>query len=115
MHPKPVIGISVGDLNGVGPEVIIKTFSDARVMEQCTPVIFASAKLMNTVRKGILDAPFSFATVKDFQQLDEKSANVFSCWEEEVPLQPGTLTDIGGKYAIRSLMVATQCLKDGQI
>jgi len=115
MHPKPVIGISVGDLNGVGPEIIIKTFSDTRVMERCTPVIFASVKLINAVHKGMVDVPFAFATIKDFAQLDEKSANVFACWEEEVPLQPGTLTDMGGKYAVRSLMVATQCLKDGQL
>jgi 4-hydroxythreonine-4-phosphate dehydrogenase len=115
MHVKPVIGISVGDLNGVGPEVIIKTFSDTRVMDQCTPVIFASSRLITTVRKSMADVPFAFATIKDFSQLDEKSANLFACWEEEVPLQPGTLTDAGGKYAVRSLMVATQCLKDGQI
>ncbi len=115
MHAKPVIGISVGDLNGVGPEVIVKTFSDPRVMEQCTPVIFASAKLIEAVRKGIPDTPFAFTTVKDFAQLDGQAANVFSCWEEEVPLQAGVLTDAGGKYAVRSLMVAVQCLKDGQI
>ncbi len=115
MHSKPVIGISIGDLNGVGPEIIVKTFSDARVMEQCTPVIFASPRLINATRKSIGDIPFSFATVKDFAQLDEKTANVFACWEEDVPLQAGTLTDAGGKYAVRSLMVATQCLKDGQV
>jgi 4-hydroxythreonine-4-phosphate dehydrogenase len=47
--------------------------------------------------------------------LDEAGVNVFSCWEEDVQLQPGKLTDIGGKYAVRSFMVGTQCLKDGQI
>ena len=112
---KPVIGISIGDINGVGPEVIVKTLSDNRVMDLCTPVIFASQRLMDAVRKNISDAPFSFTTVKDFAKLDEKTANVFSCWEDEVSLQPGVLTDTGGKYAVRSLMVATQCLKDGQV
>ncbi len=115
MHPKPTIGISIGDLNGIGPEVVIKTFSDARMMELCTPVIFASPRLMDAVRKSIADAPFSFATVKDFSALSEQAANVFACWEEEVPLQPGALTDTGGKYAVRSLRVAAQCLKDGQV
>ena len=115
MHAKPVIGISIGDINGVGPEVVIKTFSDTRILDQCTPVIFASTKLMHAVRKGITDAPFTFTTVKDFDQLDQKNANVFACWEDEVSLQPGVLTDTGGKYAVRSLMVAAQCLKDGQI
>jgi 4-hydroxythreonine-4-phosphate dehydrogenase len=52
---------------------------------------------------------------KDFSQLREGAVNVFSCWEEEVPLQPGKLNEAGGKYAVRSLQVATQCLKDGDI
>src|ERR1043166_507046 len=111
MSDKPRIGISIGDINGVGPEIIVKTFSDPRMAELCTPVIFASAKLMTAARKAVMDAPFSFSVTKDFGQLDLSAVNVFSCWEEEVPLQPGTLTDTGGKYAVRSLMVATQCLK----
>jgi 4-hydroxythreonine-4-phosphate dehydrogenase len=115
MSSKPRIGISIGDINGVGPEVVIKTFSDPRMTDLCTPVIFASAKLMNAARKSVSDAPFSFSVTKDFAQLDEAAVNVFSCWEEEVPLQPGALTETGGKYAVRSLMVATQCLKDGQL
>ncbi len=115
MNQKPIIGISIGDLNGIGPEVVIKTFSDARMTTLCTPVIFASPALVNAARKGIADAPFSFATIRDFTALDEQNANVFSCWEEEVQLQPGILTDTGGKYAVRSLRVAAQCLKDGQV
>jgi 4-hydroxythreonine-4-phosphate dehydrogenase len=115
MEQKPVIGISVGDLNGVGPEIIIKTFSDPRMMDLCTPVIFASSHLMNAVRKTLEDAPMNFATIKDFAELKPGNVHVFSCWDEDVPLQPGVLTDTGGKYAVRSLLVATQCLKDGQI
>lgn len=115
MHTRPIIGISIGDINGIGPEIVIKTFSDTRVTEQCTPVIFASARLMDTVRKSIADAPFAFTTIKDFNGLDAGGANVFVCWEEDVPLQPGALTDTGGRYAVRSLMVAAQCLRDGQI
>jgi 4-hydroxythreonine-4-phosphate dehydrogenase len=115
MSTKPRIGISIGDINGIGPEVIIKTFSDTRMMELCTPVIFASAKLMTAARKQVLDAPFSFSVTKDFAALDEAEVNVFSCWEEEVQLQPGKLNELGGKYAVRSFTVGTQCLKDGQI
>lgn len=112
---KPVIGISTGDLNGIGPELIIKTLSDQRITEWMTPVVFASNKLINFYRKLCPDHPFSFHSVKDFAKLNPKQANIFNCWEEEVPLQPGVLTETGGKYAVRSLMVATQCLKDGQI
>jgi 4-hydroxythreonine-4-phosphate dehydrogenase len=57
----------------------------------------------------------TFSNTKDLTTLNPKQVNIFTCWEEEVPIQPGALTETGGKYAIRSLMVATQCLKDGQL
>ncbi len=115
-NEKPVIGITTGDLNGIGPEVIIKTFADARMLDLCTPVIFASNKLINYYRKLVAtEHQINFASTKDLTKLNPKQVNIFNCWEEEVPIQPGALTESGGKYALRSLMVATQCLKDGQL
>jgi len=114
-NEKPVIGITTGDLNGIGLEIIIKTFSDTRMTELCTPVIFASNKVINYYRRISEDFPFNFNSTKDLTKLNAKQVNIFNCWEEEVPLAPGTLTEAAGKYAIRSLMVATQCLKDGQL
>ncbi len=112
---KPVIGITTGDLNGIGLEVIIKTFSDNRMLELCTPVIFASNKVINYYRRITPEHTFNFTSTKDMTKLNYKQINIFNCWEDEVPLQPGVLTEAGGKYAIRSLMVATQCLKDGEL
>jgi 4-hydroxythreonine-4-phosphate dehydrogenase len=112
---KPVIGITTGDLNGIGPELIIKTFSDSRMLELCTPVVFASNKVINYYRRIVADVVFNFTSTKDLSKLNPKQVNIFNCWEEEVPLQPGSLTETGGKYAIRSLMVAAQCLKDKQL
>jgi 4-hydroxythreonine-4-phosphate dehydrogenase len=112
---KPIIGITTGDLNGIGTEVIIKTFSDNRILELCTPVIFSSNKVINFYRKLSPEVTINFNSTKDLTKLNPKQVNIFNCWEDEVPLQPGVLTDAGGKYAIRSLMVATQCLKDGQL
>ncbi|MCB0700088.1 MAG: 4-hydroxythreonine-4-phosphate dehydrogenase PdxA [Chitinophagales bacterium] len=112
---KPIIGITIGDLNGIGPEVIIKTLSDNRIMELCTPVVFSSNKVINYYRKSLSDQHFSFNSTKDLTKLNPKQVNIFTCWEEEVPVQPGELTEYGGKYAVRSLMVAAQCLKDGQL
>lgn len=112
---KPVIGITIGDLNGIGPEVVIKTFSDNRLLDLCTPVIFSSNKVINYYRRAVEDQHFNFHSTKDLDNLSPKQVNVFNCWEEEVPIQPGALTEAGGKYAVRSLMVAAQCLKDGQL
>lgn len=103
---KPVIGISCGDLNGIGLELIIKTFSDQRILEQCTPLIFASNKAINFYRKSITDINFNYQSTKEFNRINHKQINVFTCWEEEVAINPGQLTDIGGKYAVLSLQTA---------
>jgi 4-hydroxythreonine-4-phosphate dehydrogenase len=112
---KPRIGISCGDLNGVGLETIIKVFSDARMMELCTPIVFGSNKVLNFYRKSLPDFPLNFAAVKAWDQLNLKQLNVFNCWDEDVQIQPGQLTETAGQYAVRSLQVAAQCLKDGEI
>lgn len=115
-NEKPVIGITTGDLNGIGLELIIKVFSDNRMLELCTPVVFASNKAINFYRKLVpTENQFNFASTKDMTKLNPKQVNIFNCWEEEVPMQPGTLSEPAGKYAIRSLMVAAQCLKDKEL
>lgn len=112
---KPIIGITTGDLNGIGIETIIKVFSDIRMLELCTPVIFASNKVINFYKKALVDYPMNYTTIKKMDAINPKQVNIFSCWEEDVNINPGELTETGGKYAIRSLEVATQCLYDGEI
>ncbi|RAJ85957.1 4-hydroxythreonine-4-phosphate dehydrogenase [Chitinophaga dinghuensis] len=112
---KPVIGITVGDINSIGAEIIIKTFLDNRMMEFCTPVIFASNKTINFYRKLMNENNFNYQSIKDFTRLNHKQVNVYNCWEEEVQITPGVLNEAGGKYAARALEVAIQCLKDGYI
>ncbi len=111
---KPIVGITTGDLNGIGLELFIKTFSDNRLIEFCTPVIFCSNKAINFYSKLINDQ-FKYYGTKDLTKINPKAINVFHCWEEDVLIEPGKITEQGGKYAIRSLEIATQCLKDKQI
>lgn len=115
MERKPIIGISCGDLNGIGTEVILKTLSDSRLLEFCTPVIFANNKLINFYRKSLGDLHFSFSVTKDFTKLNTKQCNLFMCWEEEVTIKPGELTTEAGTYAIKSLTAAMEALKKGEI
>ncbi|HZK65359.1 MAG TPA: 4-hydroxythreonine-4-phosphate dehydrogenase PdxA [Puia sp.] len=112
---RPVIGISIGDINGIGTEVIIKTFSDNRLLELCTPVLFASNKVINFYRKSIPDSVFNYQNIKDLTRVYPKQVNILNCWEEEVSITPGTLNETGGKYAIRSLVAAVDALKDKKI
>ncbi|KAA9039507.1 4-hydroxythreonine-4-phosphate dehydrogenase PdxA [Ginsengibacter hankyongi] len=115
LENKPVIGFTCGDLNGIGIELILKSLSDNRFLDFCTPVVFASNKAINFYRKSIGDLNFSFASIKDFYKLNARQVNIFNCWEEEVAINPGTLNDTGGQYAIKSLQAATTALKDGKI
>ena len=112
---KPVIGISCGDLNGIGIELIIKTFADNRILDHCTPVIFASNKVINFYRKAVPDINFSYSTTKEFNRVNARQVNLFNCWEEEVAITPGQLTDTGGKYAVLSLQTAVAALKQNQL
>ncbi len=112
---KPVIGISCGDINGIGLELIIKTVGDSRLLEICTPVIFASNKVLNFYRKGLPEINFNFSSIKDASRINHKQVNLYNCWEEEVAVTPGLLNDVGGKYAVQSLVIAAEALKQGKI
>ncbi len=112
---KPIIGISCGDINGIGTELIIKTFADHRILDLCTPVIFGSNKLINFYRKAVPDAHFNYQNIKDFTRVNHKQINILNCWEEDVMINPGQLNDIGGRYAVKSLIAAAQAVKDGHV
>lgn len=112
---KPVIGISCGDVNGIGIEIIVKTFSDNRMLDFCCPVIFCNNKVINFYRKGLADANINFTITKEPNRINYKQVNVFNCWDEEVNINPGILNDIGGKYAVLSLTTAGKALKENMI
>ncbi|MCH5600478.1 4-hydroxythreonine-4-phosphate dehydrogenase PdxA [Niabella ginsengisoli] len=112
---KPVIGISCGDINGIGIELIVKAFSDARISEICTPVIFANNKVVNFYRKLATDTNFNFNPIKDFSRINTKQVNIFNCWEEDIAITPGVLNETGGKYAVISLRSAIKALQDGSV
>jgi len=112
---KPVIGFTCGDINGIGIELIIKTLSDSRLLDFFTPVVFANNKVINFYRKLLPEHNLNSAAIKDLSKLNPKQINVFNCWEEDVDITPGTLNDIGGKYAITSLTAAGEALKSGKL
>ena len=112
---KPIIGVSCGDINGIGIELIIKVMSDNRILEICTPVIFANNKVINFYRKSLPDININFSAVKDSARVSHKQVNVYNCWEEDVAVTPGLLNDVGGKYAVMSLSIAAEALKAGKI
>jgi 4-hydroxythreonine-4-phosphate dehydrogenase len=111
---KPKIGISVGDINGIGLEVIIKTISDPRILNLCTPVVYGSAKVLS-YHKNITELEFPFHQVRNGEKFQLNAVNVVNCWQESVNINLGQITEEGGVYAIKSLAGAVKELKDGQI
>ncbi|MBK7122105.1 MAG: 4-hydroxythreonine-4-phosphate dehydrogenase PdxA [Chitinophagaceae bacterium] len=112
---KPVIGLTCGDINGIGIEIIIKTLADNRILDLCTPVVFGNNKVLNFYRKGLPEININFTSTRELNRVNYKQINLFNCWEEEVNVNPGILNDIGGKYAVKSLTVAAKALKDNFI
>ncbi len=100
---KPVIAISIGDLNGIGPEIILKTFSDSRILQTCTPLIFASQKLISFYKKHFNLTDLNVVTVKSPNEVLPRRINVVSCWEDEVKIDPGVASVEGAKFSILSL------------
>lgn len=115
VHTRPIIGISCGDINGIGIELIIKSLTDTRLLELCTPVVFASNKVINFYRKSIPEINFNYQSSKELNRLSPKQITVFNCWEEEIAINPGQLNDLGGVYAIKSLTAAATALKENKI
>jgi 4-hydroxythreonine-4-phosphate dehydrogenase len=115
MSKLPIIGISLGDVNGIGPEVVIKTLLDIRIAEYCTPVVYGSPKIISYWKKAINHPDFNIHIIKSIDQIHHKKANILVCWEEEVEIKPGEVTEAGGKYAFKSLETATKDLKAGNI
>src|SRR5688572_20111591 len=109
------VGISIGDIAGIGPEIIIKCFLDERMYKICTPVVFASSRVMGFYRKQLDIQKFQYSTISNIQQLNTNSLNIIPAWEEEVDFEPGQPNDVTGNCAMRSLDKACQALQTGDI
>ena len=109
-----IVGISIGDLNGIGGEIILKTFEDDRMLEFCTPVVFASAKTMVFI-KNHFNSEIKFHSINKIDELALGKFNVFNCWNEPVKIEFGKQDNKIGEYAIKSLQKATEALKNNEI
>lgn len=109
------VGITIGDINGIGPEVIIKALKDSRILLGLTPVIYGSSKVISFYKKQLNDLEFNYQTIRDAKEIQMRKNNVINVWSEEVQITPGSPTSDSGKYAIQSLEKASQDLADGKI
>lgn len=111
---KVIVGISIGDLNGIGTEIVLKTFEDSRMLEFCTPVIFASVKLMSFFKKKY-ECNVNFHGIDTLDKVLPKKINVLNVWKEQVDIDFGKENPVIGEYAIKSLVAAVSALKEKTI
>ncbi len=112
---KIKIGISIGDMNGVGLEIILKTLDDRRVREMFLPVIYGSSKIVTYHKNMISLDDFSFAGIAPGEAFKMNQTNVVNCWNEDTKIEIGSVTEQGGRFAGLSLDQATNDLKAGMI
>lgn len=108
------VGISVGDINGIGCEVAFKTFEDQRMLDFCSPVFFASEKVLREQQKA-LNMNLSFQRAKELGKLSKPGVYCIAPDHKDPPLHFGTSTPEAGSYAVASFMAAVAALKRGEI
>lgn len=115
MRQKIRVGITIGDINGVGPEVIIKALYNDSVLDHCTPVVYGSSKVVSYHKNVVGLNDFNFSSVNSAQNLNTRKTNVLNCWDETVSITLGKATPDGGKFAYIALDRAVRDLKEGLI
>jgi 4-hydroxythreonine-4-phosphate dehydrogenase len=108
------LGISIGDLNGIGCEVALKTFEDSRMLDFCTPIFFASNKTISHQMK-VLDMSIVFNGIPEADKAIDGKVNIVNVWKEIPNIQFGEATEEAGRFAIQSLKAAVAALKEGVI
>ena len=109
------VGITIGDLNGIGPEIIVKALHDNRILTDIVPVVYGSNKVISHYKKQLNLQEFNYLSCKSAADINPKKVNIINVWQEEVQVEPGVSNADGGKYALLSLEAATRDLAEGKI
>jgi 4-hydroxythreonine-4-phosphate dehydrogenase len=109
------IGISIGDINGIGLEVILKTLNDPRILEYCVPVIYGSSKIVSYHKNIVGNLDFPYQNIRPSERFSTDKINVVNCWNDNVSISLGKISETGGKYAMQSLEAAVNDLQYGNI
>ena len=112
---KNKLGITIGDFNGIGTEIIIKTFKDNRMMDFCTPIIFSSSKIISFYRKLLKYHDFNFNEINAIKDAHPKKVNLLNISNEDINFNVGESSDNSGKYAYKSIKKACEALKTDEI
>jgi len=112
---KPIIGITTGDLNGIGMEVLIKTFEDERMLNSCIPILYGSSKSLSYHRNVYKKHEFKYNIVSSAEKCKSGTFNVVNCWEEQVDINLGVPDEKHGLYALKALEAVAYDISQGKI
>lgn len=112
---KIKLGITIGDINGIGPEVIIKALSDGHLLKYCVPVIYGSSKIIAYHKNIVGDPNFRFSSVDSVSNISYHKINVVNCWNDNVNINLGQVTEDAGKFAQIALEQAINDAINGQL
>ena len=115
MENKIIIGITQGDVNGIGYEVILKALSEPRVYENFIPIIYGSAKVAVYHRKALDIQGVNFSTINNASEALPKRINIINCCNDDVKVEFGKSTPEAGKAALAALVRASDDLKSNAI
>lgn len=115
MENRLRIGFTLGDINGIGPEVVLKALEDKRMLSICTPVIYGSNKIISFYKKLSNLEGLTYTTAHNAEQANPKAVNVINCITQEVMIMPGQENEAGAQCALTSLEAATADLLAGHI
>lgn len=117
MSEKIKIGISIGDVNGIGLEIIIKTLADSRIYDYCIPIVYGHTKVASFYRRTTQVEDLNFFVINEAadSRKEHRKPNMINCWEEDVKIEPGVTNSEVGKYGFLSLERATSDLIHGHI
>lgn len=109
------VGITHGDINGVGYEVILKTFSNPDMLELCTPIVYGSAKVATYHRKALALPNVSFTSINSAKDADPDKLNILNCTDDDVKVELSVPTQEAGKAALDALLRVVEDYKEGLI
>ena len=112
---KLKIGISIGDINGIGLEVILKTLSNPKIKDLCIPILYGSSKVVSYHKNIVSIDEFQFQSLRNAERPNPNKVNVVNCWPDNINITLGKATEEGGQFAYQSLSTATTDLKEGFI
>jgi 4-hydroxythreonine-4-phosphate dehydrogenase len=109
------IGITMGDYNGIGPELIVRAFLDPRMSSFFTPIVYGSSRILNFYRKLLDAGDMQVQIIKSTEEAHQGKLNIINCWEDEIEVKPGEETEKAGTFALKALDACLKDIKEGNL